>query len=88
MPDETGPEAVASTTTPARRLERAALAEAIALSRAALGVSTPNPPVGAVVLDAAGGVVGRGATEAPGGRHAEVVALDEAGDRRGVARSS
>lgn len=81
VPYATGPEAVASTTTPARRRERAALAEAIALSRAALGVSTPNPPVGAVVLDAAGGVVGRGATEAPGGRHAEVVALDEAGDR-------
>ncbi len=65
-----------------RRLrERAALAEALAVSRASLGVSTPNPPVGAVVLDSAGAVVGRGATEAPGGRHAEVVALDEAGDR-------
>lgn len=61
--------------------ERAALAEAVAISRAALGVSTPNPPVGAVVLDATGVVVGRGATEAPGGRHAEVVALDLAGER-------
>lgn len=65
----------------ARRGERAALAEAITLSRSALGVTTPNPPVGAVVLDAAGEVVGRGATEAPGGRHAEVVALDAAADR-------
>lgn len=64
-----------------RRRERAALADALALSRSALGVSTPNPPVGAVVLDAAGEVAGRGATEAPGGRHAEVVALDAAGDR-------
>ncbi|MFN3600636.1 MAG: bifunctional diaminohydroxyphosphoribosylaminopyrimidine deaminase/5-amino-6-(5-phosphoribosylamino)uracil reductase RibD [Dietzia sp.] len=65
-----------------RRLrERGALADAITLSRSALGVSTPNPPVGAVVLDPAGDVVGRGATEAPGGRHAEVVALDEAGER-------
>ena len=64
-----------------RGRERAALAEAIALSRASLGVSTPNPPVGAVVLDADGSVVGRGTTEAPGGRHAEVVALDEAGTR-------
>ncbi|WP_031264868.1 bifunctional diaminohydroxyphosphoribosylaminopyrimidine deaminase/5-amino-6-(5-phosphoribosylamino)uracil reductase RibD [Dietzia sp. UCD-THP] len=64
-----------------RRREREVLADAIALSRSALGVSTPNPPVGAVVLDTAGEVVGRGATEAPGGRHAEVVALDEAGER-------
>ncbi|MFN3340910.1 MAG: bifunctional diaminohydroxyphosphoribosylaminopyrimidine deaminase/5-amino-6-(5-phosphoribosylamino)uracil reductase RibD, partial [Dietzia sp.] len=64
-----------------RRREREALADAISLSRSALGVSTPNPPVGAVVLDPAGDVAGRGATEAPGGRHAEVVALDEAGER-------
>lgn len=64
-----------------RDRERVALAEALEVSRSALGVSTPNPPVGAVVLDAAGMVVGRGATEAPGGRHAEVVALDEAGSR-------
>lgn len=64
-----------------RGRERAALAEALEVSRSALGVSTPNPPVGAVVLDTAGVVVGRGATEAPGGRHAEVVALDEAGPR-------
>ncbi|TCW26143.1 diaminohydroxyphosphoribosylaminopyrimidine deaminase [Dietzia cinnamea] len=81
VPDETVPPGSTPEASASRRRERAALAEAIALSRAALGVSTPNPPVGAVVLDAAGAVVGRGATEAPGGRHAEVVALDEAGDR-------
>lgn len=68
-------------TSAVRRRERDALAAAIAVSGSALGVSTPNPPVGAVVLDAHGAVVGRGATEAPGGRHAEVVALDAAGDR-------
>lgn len=64
-----------------RRRERESLADALALSRSSLGVTTPNPPVGAVVLDPAGAVAGRGATEAPGGRHAEVVALDAAGDR-------
>lgn len=64
-----------------RDRERAALAEALTVSVSASGVCTPNPPVGAVVLDVAGDVVGRGATEAAGGRHAEVVALDEAGDR-------
>lgn len=61
--------------------ERGALDLALAVSRSALGVSTPNPPVGAVVLDASGSVVGRGATQVPGGRHAEAVALDEAGGR-------
>lgn len=45
------------------------------------GTTSPNPPVGAVILDAAGEVVGIGATQPPGGPHAEVVALAEAGER-------
>ena len=41
--------------------------------------TSPNPWVGAAVVR--GGRVGAtGATEPPGGRHAEVVALDAAGD--------
>lgn len=43
--------------------------------------TSPNPWVGAVVLAADGEVVGVGATEPPGGPHAEVVALGLAGDR-------
>lgn len=39
----------------------------------------PNPCVGAVVLSADGRVVGEGATEPYGGRHAEIVALAAAG---------
>lgn len=45
------------------------------------GTTRPNPTVGAVVLDADGNIVATGSTEPAGGRHAEVVALDEAGDR-------
>jgi diaminohydroxyphosphoribosylaminopyrimidine deaminase/5-amino-6-(5-phosphoribosylamino)uracil reductase len=41
--------------------------------------TSPNPWVGAVVLSAAGDMVGVGATEPPGGPHAEVVALRAAG---------
>ena len=43
--------------------------------------TSPNPWVGAVVVDEAGAVVATGATEPPGGRHAEIVALDSAGER-------
>src|SRR4051812_36406811 len=54
---------------------------AIELSRAVLGTTSPNPPVGAVVLDREGEPVGEGATQPPGGPHAEVVALQQAGVR-------
>jgi diaminohydroxyphosphoribosylaminopyrimidine deaminase/5-amino-6-(5-phosphoribosylamino)uracil reductase len=58
-----------------------AMRRAVELSRAVLGTTSPNPPVGAVVLDAAGQVVGEGATQPPGGPHAEVVALQQAAGR-------
>lgn len=58
-----------------------AMRRALAASVAVHGRTSPNPPVGAVVLDVAGEVVGVGATQPPGGPHAEVVALREAGPR-------
>ena len=61
--------------------ERDAMRRAVALSRRALGGTSPNPPVGCVVLDAAGAVAGEGWTRPPGGPHAEVVALLAAGER-------
>ncbi len=54
---------------------------ATAASEAVRGTTSPNPPVGCVVLDAAGVLVGTGATAPPGGPHAEVVALRRAGER-------
>ena len=59
----------------------AAMRRALAASRSVHGVTSPNPPVGAVVLDADGTTVGIGATAPPGGPHAEVTALQEAGVR-------
>lgn len=53
---------------------------AIEQAELAKGATYPNPPVGAVILDAAGEVVGVGATEPTGGAHAEVVALRRAGE--------
>src|SRR5690606_3408241 len=60
---------------PASEFMRLALEEA----DAAVGRTSPNPPVGAVVVRD-GRVVGRGRTQPPGGAHAEVVALREAGE--------
>ncbi|MEE6163707.1 bifunctional diaminohydroxyphosphoribosylaminopyrimidine deaminase/5-amino-6-(5-phosphoribosylamino)uracil reductase RibD [Mycolicibacterium sp. 120322] len=45
------------------------------------GTTYPNPPVGAVIVDRDGQVVGVGATQPPGGPHAEVMALRRAGQR-------
>jgi diaminohydroxyphosphoribosylaminopyrimidine deaminase/5-amino-6-(5-phosphoribosylamino)uracil reductase len=58
-----------------------AMRRAVTLSAAVLGTTSPNPPVGAVVLDQHGEPVGEGATAPPGGPHAEVVALRQAGTR-------
>ena len=54
---------------------------AAALGSLVLGTTSPNPPVGAVALDESGAVVGEGATQPPGGPHAEVMALAQARGR-------
>lgn len=59
----------------------AAMQRAVAESDLVRGTTSPNPPVGCVVLDAAGATAGVGATAPPGGPHAEVAALHEAGER-------
>jgi diaminohydroxyphosphoribosylaminopyrimidine deaminase/5-amino-6-(5-phosphoribosylamino)uracil reductase len=51
------------------------------LGESVLGTTSPNPAVGAVILAADGTPVGEGATAPPGGPHAEVAALAQAGDR-------
>ncbi|MBI2846763.1 MAG: bifunctional diaminohydroxyphosphoribosylaminopyrimidine deaminase/5-amino-6-(5-phosphoribosylamino)uracil reductase RibD [Chloroflexi bacterium] len=53
---------------------------ALSLARQALGNTSPNPPVGAVVVNN-GVVVGEGYTRRPGEAHAEIVALEKAGER-------
>lgn len=54
---------------------------AIQAGRAVQGTTYPNPPVGCVVLDSAGIVVGAAGTEPAGGAHAEPQALAMAGSR-------
>ena len=59
--------------------DESAMQRAIEQAATARTRTSPNPWVGAVVV-ADGGVVGVGATQPPGGHHAEVMALAVAGD--------
>jgi len=59
--------------------ELAALRRCLVLGEAASGFTSPNPPVGAMVLDRSGRAIGTGATQPAGGPHAEIVALEQAG---------
>src|SRR5690349_10583918 len=54
--------------------------EALALARKGLALASPNPMVGAVVVRD-GEIVGRGFHTYAGVRHAEIIALEEAGER-------
>jgi diaminohydroxyphosphoribosylaminopyrimidine deaminase/5-amino-6-(5-phosphoribosylamino)uracil reductase len=53
--------------------------KALQLAERGRGQTSPNPMVGAVVVDADGAIVGTGAHEKAGAPHAEVEALAEAG---------
>lgn len=57
------------------------MGRALALAERGRGRTSPNPMVGAVVVDREGVVVGRGFHEAAGQPHAEINALADAGDR-------
>ena len=50
------------------------------MARAGVGLVSPNPAVGAVVVDASGREVGAGTHTYDGVKHAEVLALEQAGD--------
>ena len=55
--------------------------EALDLARQGRGLASPNPMVGALVCDASGSPVGRGFYTYDGKKHAEVLALEEAGEK-------
>jgi diaminohydroxyphosphoribosylaminopyrimidine deaminase / 5-amino-6-(5-phosphoribosylamino)uracil reductase len=61
-------------------LELRAMRRAIAISALSLGTTSPNPPVGCVVLDPAGRPVGEGYHLRRGEPHAEANALRAAGE--------
>jgi len=61
------------------------MGQALSLAKLAVGQVSPNPAVGAVVVKN-GVVIGQGYTQPPGFEHAEIVALNQAGQdaREGV----
>ncbi len=61
--------------------DRALLQEALRLAGGGVALASPNPLVGAVVVDAQGIKVGEGFHTYDGVKHAEVVALEQAGDK-------
>lgn len=62
----------------ALRVDEQRMGEAIALARSSLVRVSPNPRVGCVLYHASGQRIASGVTEPPGGRHAEIVALEDA----------
>ena len=63
------------------------LERALELAERGRGTTAPNPVVGAVLVRD-GEVVGEGWHERAGGPHAEIVALEAAGERRAAPRST
>lgn len=64
-----------------QNLDELYMARCLALAEWGAATVSPNPMVGAVVLDAQGRKVGEGYHQRAGERHAEIIALDEAGER-------
>ncbi|MFC1952738.1 bifunctional diaminohydroxyphosphoribosylaminopyrimidine deaminase/5-amino-6-(5-phosphoribosylamino)uracil reductase RibD [Chloroflexota bacterium] len=54
--------------------------QALSLANLALGQVSPNPAVGAIIVNESE-VVGQGYTQPPGSWHAEIMALNQAGDK-------
>src|SRR5271165_7202943 len=57
------------------------LHRALDLARQGIGLASPNPYVGAVIVDAQGDVAGSGTYAYAGLKHAEVLALEAAGSK-------
>src|ERR1700733_4183558 len=57
------------------------LRRALELAREGIGLASPNPYVGAVIADTKGNVLGTGSYAYTGVKHAEVLALEAAGNK-------
>jgi len=62
-------------------LDELHMREVLDLARAGIALTSPNPCVGAVIVDDAGKVVGSGSHTYDGLKHAETLAIEQAGSR-------
>ena len=66
---------------PVHSTDEEVLQQALELARRGIGLASPNPHVGAVIVDANGNVAGTGAYTYNGVKHAEILALEAAGNK-------
>jgi diaminohydroxyphosphoribosylaminopyrimidine deaminase / 5-amino-6-(5-phosphoribosylamino)uracil reductase len=66
---------------PAHSADEQRLQRALEFARQGIGLASPNPYVGAVITDGQGNVVGTGSYTYDGVKHAEVRALEQAGQK-------
>jgi diaminohydroxyphosphoribosylaminopyrimidine deaminase/5-amino-6-(5-phosphoribosylamino)uracil reductase len=59
----------------------ALMRRALDLARQGIGLTSPNPCVGAVIVDREGNTIGEGSYTYDGLKHAEILALEQAGDK-------
>ena len=68
-------------TSSSRQADERFLRQALELAGKGIALTSPNPCVGAVIVDSEGRVVGEGWHTFEGVKHAEVIALEQAGDK-------
>src|SRR5580700_492776 len=57
------------------------LRQALDLARQGIGLTSPNPCVGAVIVDTKGEIIGTGTHTYDGIKHAEILAIEQAGQK-------
>ena len=67
--------------TTSRQTDESFLRRALGLAREGIGLTSPNPCVGAVIVDDQDKIVGTGSYTYDGLKHAEILALEQAGER-------
>src|SRR5580704_3984449 len=66
---------------PARPTDARYMQQALELARRGIALASPNPRVGAILVSPEGKIVGKGSHIYDGVKHAEVLAIEAAGDR-------
>jgi diaminohydroxyphosphoribosylaminopyrimidine deaminase/5-amino-6-(5-phosphoribosylamino)uracil reductase len=66
---------------PERKTDELYLRQALGLARQSVGLTSPNPCVGAVIVGANGSIVGTGSHTYDGVKHAEILAIEQSGEK-------